>query len=95
MMLLIGGDCAGSGFPSCATRFPSVSVDLSVLSLRHLTFSERDRTTKKREQGGTGRGYHACAVTEDKTQPDTRRNKKEAADISPLLSRTSNKDKSI
>lgn len=127
MMLLVGGDGAGSGFPSCATRFLSVSVDLCVLSLRHLTFSgkscslfaagnragcqkpssffyvlcicllcvERARATKKREQGGTGRGYHACAVTEDKKQPDTRRDKKEAADVVPLLSRTGNKAKPV
>lgn len=38
MMLLVGGDGAGSGFPFCARRFPSVSVDLCVLSFPHLTF---------------------------------------------------------
>ncbi|KAK2891267.1 hypothetical protein Q8A67_013910 [Cirrhinus molitorella] len=46
--------------------FPPLSFDLCVLSVWHLSFSERLRTTKGREEGGTGRGYHVCALTKDK-----------------------------
>lgn len=70
MMLLVEGHGAAFGFPSCATRFSPLSFDLCVLSVWHLTFSERLRTTKGREEGGTGRGYHVCAITKDKKQTE-------------------------
>ncbi|ROL47319.1 hypothetical protein DPX16_16907 [Anabarilius grahami] len=70
MMLLVEGDVAGFGFRSCATRFSPLRFDLCVLSVWHLTFSERYRTTKGREEGGTGRGYHVYAITKDKEQTE-------------------------
>jgi len=111
MMLLVEGDGAGFGVPSCATRFPPLRFDLCVLSVWHLTFlgkscsfffaagirtgccavtvphflcvfvcvvcAERHRTTKGREEGGTGRGYHVCAISKDKekTELEKRGNK--------------------
>ncbi|KAK7138185.1 hypothetical protein R3I94_013725 [Phoxinus phoxinus] len=77
MMLLVEGDGAGFGVPSCATRFPPLRFDLCVLSVWHLTFSERHRATKGREEGGTGRGYHVCAISKDKekTELEKRGNK--------------------
>nr|UZC49351.1 kelch-like protein [Carassius auratus]WEX30160.1 Kelch-like protein 4-B [Carassius auratus] len=70
MMLLVEGDGVGFGFPTRARRFSLLRFDLCVLSVWHLSFPERHRTTKGSEEGGTGRGYHVCAITKDKEQTE-------------------------
>lgn len=65
--------------------FLLLESDQVAVSIPHFFFlcfvcvvcAERHRTTKGREEGGTGRGYHVCAISKDKekTELEKRGNK--------------------